>query len=208
MSLNSSKHEDLKAYSLTADPLESFLSWHESALKIEENANAMALATAAKSGVPSVRMVLFKGCLGEKFSLYGHNDSQKGLELEENPYASLVFYWHRSLRQVRITGAVEKMTKQQTLNYFSSRALESQVASSVSKQSQPIANRETLESNFQNALKLAKETGSIAMPENWQGYYLVPQEIEFFIYRDFRLNDRFLFKKNSEARWDWQRLQP
>lgn len=207
MILNSTENDDLKAYSLTSDPVESFLKWHESALKIEENANAMALATAARSGIPSVRMVLFKGCVGEKFSLYGHNDSQKGHELEENPNASLVFYWHRSLRQVRVTGPVEKMTKEQTLQYFSSRALESQVASSVSKQSQPIANRETLESHFHNALKLAKEKGHVEMPENWQGYYLIPQEIEFFLYRDFRLNDRFLFKKKSSA-WDWQRLQP
>lgn len=198
----------LEDYSLTQNPFESFTLWYQAARQVEENPEAMTLATSSKAGIPSARIVLFKGLIENQFALYGHSCSQKGQELEENPRASLVFYWHKGGRQVRVSGVIHKMPREQVESYFQKRALESQVASAISKQSEAISSRQELEQRFEQALTKARSTGRVDLPETWNGYLLRPTQFEFFLYREHRLNDRFLFEQDTPAGWSIKRLQP
>jgi pyridoxamine 5'-phosphate oxidase len=199
--------DQLKDYDLTADPIDSFLSWYRQAKLIEENPEAMTLATADREGNVAARIVLFKGLVEGQFSLYGHDCSIKGQHMAVNPQASLVFYWHNLKRQVRVNGRVLRMPQEQVEAYFQKRGLESQVASSISEQSQVISSRHELEERFHHALALAKKTSYVKRPATWTGYYLVPTQMEFFLYREYRLNDRFLFI-NKNMKWNIERLQP
>jgi pyridoxamine 5'-phosphate oxidase len=199
--------DQLQDYDLTAEPIHNFLNWYEQAKHLEENPEAMTLATADGQGRVNARIVLYKGISENCFTLYGHDCSEKGQHLAINPQASLVFYWHNLKRQVRIWGTVKKMSDDKVQSYFQKRALESQVASAISKQSSEISGREELESRFYEALEVAKKSGSVEFPKTWTGYLLDPMEMEFFLYREYRLNDRFLFSKH-ESIWDVKRLQP
>lgn len=200
--------EKLSDYLLTTDPLESFRLWYEKACQDELNPEAFTLATASKEGVPSARILLLKGFrAGNYFRFFTHSTSQKGSELKENPWASMVFYWVKGERQVRINGEVLPLERSETQKYFSSRAHESQVASFISEQSEAIESREKLEEKFSNALKKFPE-GQVPFPENWKGYELKASTMEFFVYGKHRLNDRFLYQKNTAGTWDIKRLQP
>mgnify|MGYP002624029195 CR=1 FL=1 len=198
--------DDLKKYELSQDPIESFLSWHQQAKKLEADADAMTLATATKSGMVSARTVLYKGMQQEQFCFYTHYNSPKGKELEENPNASVVFYWPKFQRQIRAKVSVTKMNLEDSNKYFYSRPHESQVASLISQQSEPIADGDTLLKKFQ-AKQTELNNKTVPYPENWGGFLLKPYEIEFFIYGENRLNHRFLFRKIDNL-WKPQRLQP
>ena len=199
--------DNLINYSLNDDPLESFLNWYEDAKKVELNAEAMTLSTIdLKNNRPDSRTVLFKGMKDNCCTFYTNYKSQKALELEGNQEACLLFYWHASKRQVRIHGRVRKMTESDSKTYFHSRDRQSQLASMISEQSSPIADKDALMNKLTEATR--KYDGvEIPYPENWGGYLFEPYEFEFFVYGDYRINDRFLFKKQNNN-WSVTRLQP
>jgi pyridoxamine 5'-phosphate oxidase len=200
--------ENLADYEIEKDPFETFSKWHIEALQSEDNADAFAFATTGKDLIPSVRMLLFKELKKNAFTFFSHYNGQKGTQLEENPHGSMVFYWHNCKRQVRISGTVERLSREESMTYFASRGRSSQIASAISSQGTIIENREELLKKF-DEMSSEFSDGSIPCPQTWGGFSLLPSEIEFFIYGEHRLNDRFLFKRLTiESSWDISRLQP
>lgn len=199
--------DQLSDYDLVEDPIQNFSHWYNQAKTREENPEAMTLATADLKGSVAARIVLFKGLQEGKFSLYGHDCSLKGQHMAQNPTAALVFYWHHLKRQVRISGSIHQMPEVDVERYFQKRGLESQVASAISVQSDAISGREELEKRFFDKLAQARVDGKVTRPSTWKGYFLEPNEFEFFLYREHRLNDRFLYSKTPKG-WSIQRLQP
>lgn len=199
--------ENLEKYEITNDPIDTFLNWFDKAKELDSYADAFALATSDKSGDVSVRYLLFKGILEQKFSFYTNYNSSKSSDIESNPRASMAFFWRNFGRQVRISGDVTKTSTEQSKKYFDGRGRDSQIASYVSDQSSSIADKETLLKKYSEK-SLELEGKDVPYPSNWGGFLIDPKEIEFFIYGEFRLNDRILFKKNSNNQWSWERLQP
>lgn len=199
--------DSLIEYSLKNNPLDSFTSWYEDAKKVEQNADAMTLSTIdLKNNRPDSRTVLFKGIKDGCCTFYTNYLSNKATELEGNNEACLLFYWHVSKRQVRIQGKVKKMSQSDSEKYFHSRDRQSQLASMISNQSSPIADKAELMKKLTEATEKYEGT-TIPYPTNWGGYLFEPYEFEFFVYGDYRINDRFLFKKQNND-WSVTRLQP
>ncbi len=198
--------ENLSDFNLNKDPLISFLDWYQSATKNDPNPEAMSLATVGASGIPYNRTVLFKGVREGKIIFYTNYHSSKGEQLSANPNVSLLFYWINELRQIRINGKVEKMSREDSIKYFESRDRESQIASYISNQSQKVESKEKMVEKFLKAQK-DFENKPIPTPEHWGGYLVTPSEFEFFIYGKNRLNDRFLYEPNK-GQWNCSRLQP
>jgi pyridoxamine 5'-phosphate oxidase len=197
----------LSASALPADPLEQFGRWLDVAVEAgAKDATAMALATASSVGMPSVRIVLLKEYGPEGFVWYTDYRSQKGRELADNPSASAVFYWRDFDRQVRITGAVERVDPETAADYFRSRPQDSRFSAAASEQSKPVADRQTLEDRVAD-LMVRYPDGEVPMPEDWGGYRLQPELFEFWQGREGRLHDRFRYVR-SRSGWDVERLQP
>ena len=199
--------DDLIKYFLNKDPQVSFLNWYADAKSAEQNPEAMTLATFdSKNARPDARTVLFKGVKDNCFTFYTNYTSNKARELEGNDEACLLFYWHVTKRQVRVQGKVKKMSEADSKAYFHSRDRQSQLASMISNQSTPIADKNTLLKKLAEATE--KYDGlEIPYPVNWGGFLFEPYEFEFFVYGDYRINDRFLFKKQNNN-WSVTRLQP
>lgn len=200
---------ELKRYELSANPFETFETWFKKAETKEENPTAFTLATADEHGVPSARILLYKGHdRAQGFKFYTHSSSPKGRDLSANPQASMVFYWPCSEKQVRISGEVHKLSQAESEAYFYSRDRESQIASWLSNQSHPIASRDELEKLFEEAKMKFSQKEKVDFPLNWSGYYLSPKNFEFFVYGAHRLNDRFLYELSASDDWEITRLQP
>jgi pyridoxamine 5'-phosphate oxidase len=191
---------------VAVDPVALFLVWLQEAEAGEPNdPNAVALATASADGAPSVRMVLVKGVDKRGFSFYTNAQSRKGLELGENPRAAMCFYWKSLRRQVRVEGVVTELPEAEVDAYFHSRSRESQLGAAVSRQSQPLESREAL---MEMVRELKRVTpGELPRPEWWKGYVLRPERMEFWVNRENRLHDRFLFVR-GEVGWMKTRLFP
>jgi pyridoxamine 5'-phosphate oxidase len=190
------------------NPLKQFQQWYDEAVAANISmCDAMALATATKSGVPSVRMVLLKQIDEQGFTFFTNYNSRKGKELSENPRASLLFYWKELGRQVRIEGTAMLLPAKESDAYFQSRPRESQISAIVSPQSDVIASREELEQRAKE-LELQYQNKSIPRPNNWGGYVLKPTHIEFWQNRDARLHDRFLYMLQKDNSWKIVRLAP
>lgn len=197
----------LERKNLASNPFQQFAHWLEAAVKHQvSKPDAMTLSTASKTGVPSSRIVLLKGFSEDGFIFFSNYASPKGRDLQDNPRASLLFFFHEQERQIRIFGRVKKIPQQDSKRYFQMRPLDAKIASSISAQSKPIANREVLEQKFQ-ALQKKFEGKDIPCPKSWGGYCLIPIWFEFWQGRKHRLNDRFLYKKKG-SRWVIERLQP
>jgi len=198
---------DPSEHPATADPIGLFQQWLiEAAEKEPLNPDAAALATADASGRPSVRMVLVRGVDARGFVFYTNSESQKGLELAENDKASLCFYWKSLLRQVRVDGLVAKVDDSESDAYFASRARASQIGAWASIQSRPLDGRFDLERRV--AEYTAKfHIGTVPRPPFWQGYRVIPECIEFWQERRFRLHDRIVYNKVSDG-WTIERLYP
>jgi pyridoxamine 5'-phosphate oxidase len=190
------------------DALRQFAQWFDEAAQaqLSTEINAMTLATATPDGKPSARIVLLKGVDERGFVFYTNYESRKGMEIAENPRASLVFFWQELERQVRIDGVVEKTSPEETARYFQSRPLESRIGAWVSHQSSVIGNRAVLETRYE---QLSKEyaDGEIAVPPYWGGYRVVPECVEFWQGRPSRLHDRLLYTK-TQSGWRHERLSP
>ncbi|MDY0975338.1 pyridoxamine 5'-phosphate oxidase [Massilia sp. CFBP9012] len=189
------------------DPIAQFTAWFEQALKAEVNEpNAMSLSTVAASGRPSSRIVLVKQFDARGFSWYTNYDSKKGADLRDNSYAALLFFWSELERQVRIEGHVERTAPDESDRYFRSRPLKSRLSAIASHQSAPIDSRAQLEQNYDVVAQGAGEDP--ARPDNWGGYRLIPDRIEFWQGRRSRFHDRIVYERQEDGSWTRQRLQP
>ncbi|MFV1987310.1 MAG: pyridoxamine 5'-phosphate oxidase [Gemmatimonadota bacterium] len=193
--------------SATDDPLELFGEWlsdaERSGLLLPES---MSLATASPGAAPSVRMVLLKGVDERGFRFFTNYESRKAGELDENPQAALCFHWSVLERQVRVEGAVERLTPEESAAYFRSRARGSQIGAWASEQSRPVASRADLERRVRE-IEARFEGEDVPLPEYWGGYVLRPTRIEFWQGRANRLHDRLVYTRATGG-WDVTRLQP
>jgi pyridoxamine 5'-phosphate oxidase len=168
--------------------------------------NAMVLSTVDKNGRPSSRNVLLKGVDGRGFIFFTNYDSRKGLELAENPNASLTFFWVELERQISVAGTVEKISREESENYFKSRPRGSQLAAWASNQSDVVADRAALEAKWSEMEK--KFPNDVPLPPNWGGYVLKPERMEFWQGRESRLHDRFCYTRQPDNSWKLERLAP
>ena len=190
------------------NPFKQFEEWFQAAVAAEPVLpEAVNLATATREGRLSSRIVLLKDFDERGFVFYTNYESRKGTELAENPNAALVFYWRQLERQICITGTVSKVSREESEAYFRTRPRGSQIGTLTSRQSQVIANREVLESRFQQLMS-EYEGREIPLPSYWGGYRLSPATIEFWQGRPDRLHDRFLYKRQPGGPWQLERLSP
>ncbi len=200
-------HASLSEADVLADPIAQFSRWFDEAIMAQlPEPNAMSLATVGADGRPSSRIVLIKGYDQAGFTWYTSYGSRKGRELQENPHAALLFHWVELERQVRIEGRVEALSGADSDAYFNSRPLGSRLGAIASAQSEPIADREALESRF-TATEEAFGNEPVR-PENWGGYRLLPDYLEFWQGRRSRLHDRIAYMLQADGRWTRTRLQP
>lgn len=189
-----------------ADPIEQFQAWFDDAVSAKlPMVNAMTLASASSEGRPAARMVLLKGADTSGFVFYTDYQSRKARELDANARAALLFYWVELEREVRIEGAVEKTTLEETRAYFNSRPVGSRLAALASVQSTVVADRQTLERRY---AEMEKTHGAAPpCPATWGGYRVVPDAIEFWQGRPNRLHDRLLYARENGG-WAIVRLSP
>ncbi len=199
---------ELHESQISVNPHEQFLSWFNHALTAQlHEPYAMSLATANTQGRPHVRTVLLRGATEAGYDFYTNYDSQKGLDLAENPYAELLFYWPSLERQVRIGGQVSKIPEQESTDYYHKRPRDSQIAAHISTpQSGVIESRELLQQRFQNLQNQVHEA-ELDKPEFWGGYRLDADYYEFWQGRPNRLHDRLSYEKRNGL-WIIQRLMP
>lgn len=189
------------------DPIKQFNEWYDEAKKSESDLpDAMSLATVSGDLKPSVRMVLLKGADARGFVFYTNLGSRKAKEISENPFAALCFHWKSLKKQVRVEGKLEPVSKEDADKYFASRARLSQIGAWASKQSTVMANPFDLEK------RVVKYTakfniGEVPRPEFWSGFTLVPESIEFWEEKQFRLHERNVYKRNN-GQWNKVKLYP
>jgi pyridoxamine 5'-phosphate oxidase len=192
---------------LAGDPVVQLRAWLDAALAAHpRDATAMTLATADRAGRPSARIVLLKGLDARGLVFYTHYGSRKGRELAENPRAALAFFWPALDRQVRVEGAVERTSREESAAYFASRPLDSRLGAWASRQSEVLGSRGELE----RAVLSARERfggGDVPLPEGWGGYRLRPDLFEFWQGRESRLHDRFRYRPAAQG-WTIERLAP
>ncbi len=191
------------------DPIAQFSRWFDEALGSEiREPNAMTLATSSHDGVPSARVVLLKGFDARGFVFFTSYDSDKGRELAANARAALVFAWLDLERQVRISGDVARVTREETEAYFRTRPRPSQIAAWASAQSRPLGARGELEARVA-ALTAEHDGREVPAPPHWGGYRVAPLRIEFWQGRPSRLHDRICYTRADAASpWSLQRLSP
>jgi pyridoxamine 5'-phosphate oxidase len=189
-----------------SDPLRFFARWLREAVDAAlPLPNAMTLATVTLEGAPDARIVLLKGLERGGFAFYTNYRSRKARELDARPAACLVFQWSELERQVRIEGAVEKVSAAESDEYFASRPLGARLSAWASPQSEPIASRRDLERLLDEARERHGERPP--RPPHWGGYRVMPQTIEFWQGRADRLHDRLLYTRAGSA-WRIERLAP
>ena len=189
------------------DPFELFAEWMKEAVAKEPNdANGMALSTVDETGMPDSRMVLLKDAGPDGFVFYSNLGSAKGRQLATNPKAALLFHWKSLRRQVRVRGTVVPVTPAEADAYFATRARPAQIGAWASEQSRPLPDRLALEKRIAE-MGLKFGIGKVSRPPHWSGFRVVPDTIEFWRDRPFRLHERLVFVKVGEG-WTTQRLYP
>ena len=201
------RYQALLESDISADPFEQFQIWFDQAVAAElPEPNAMTLATVTTEGRPAARMVLLKGCSPEGFVFYTNYQSRKGQELTQTPHAALVFWWAELERQVRIEGAISKISDAETEAYFHSRPRGSQIGAWASEQSEVVCDRTLLETRLQDLEQQYRDL-PIPRPPHWGGYRLTPNMIEFWQGRPNRLHDRLCYRL-AKQEWQIERLSP
>jgi pyridoxamine 5'-phosphate oxidase len=210
LSIHFSMTEQFPAFSKASadpNPIQQFTHWYEEAVAAGvDETDAMTLATATSSGNPSARIVLLKGFDERGFVFYTNYESRKAKELAENSRVSLLFYWMPIKRQVRIQGAVEKVSPEESDQYFHSRPLGSKIGAWASNQSEVIESRTQLEKRFE---EFGWKFGdNVPRPPHWGGYRVKPDTIEFWQGRENRLHDRLRYRLQADGSWLIERLGP
>ena len=191
------------------NPFELFEKWFEEAKSKEINdPNALALGTANKKGIPSVRMVLLKDFDKNGFVFYTNLNSQKGNEIKENPNATMCFHWKSLLRQIRINGRLKQVDDKIADNYYKTRAYESRIGAWASKQSSILKSREELLNNLENFKKKYNDIKNVPRPDHWSGWNLKPSSIEFWLDGDNRIHERLKYTLNEKNIWIKTLLSP
>ena len=202
------KLKSLDEAAAAGNAIKQFDRWWQDAINSEiDEVNAFTLATAAADGKPSARIVLLKGYDEKGFVFFTNYQSHKGQELATNPQGCMVFFWKELERQIRIEGSIEKISTEESDEYYFSRPLSSQVGAWASPQSSVIKNREVIEDNVKK-YEAQFAGSSISRPPHWGGYRLQPQAIEFWQGRPSRLHDRLLFTLLKKNEWKIERLAP
>ena len=195
-------------FTAAAEPFQLFAEWLDDAGKSEPNdANGVALATVDADGMPDVRMVLLKGFDEAGFVFYTNFESAKGREILGSMKAAMCFHWKSLRRQVRIRGPVEVVSDAEADTYFATRPRGSRIGAWASKQSRALESRFALEKAVAD-YTLKHAIGEIPRPPYWSGFRIMPQTIEFWHDRPFRLHDRMLFSRTADGGWDKTRLYP
>lgn len=198
----------LRRSDLHSDPFKQFGAWFAAALAADiRDVNAMSLATATPDGKPSVRIVLLKGFDDRGFTFFTNYDSAKGKDLEANPHAALAFFWPKLERQIRISGSIERTSREDSAVYFHSRPPGARLGAWVSKQSDVIDSRQILDARLEQMEERFAD-GEIPLPPHWGGYRLNPDQIEFWQGRPNRLHDRFRYSRRADGAWQIDRLAP
>ena len=191
------------------EPFELFEKWFDEAKKKEINdPNALALGTASKNGVPSVRMVLLKGFDKNGFVFYTNLNSQKGNEIKVNPNATMCFHWKSLLRQIRIVGTLSPVSKKTADEYYNSRAYESRIGAWASKQSSVLKDRDELLNAMKNFRNKYKDKNNVPRPSHWSGWNLKPSTIEFWLDGDNRIHERLKYSLDKNNNWNRTLLSP
>jgi pyridoxamine 5'-phosphate oxidase len=191
------------------DPFDLFEKWYAEAKKKEINdPNALALGTADKKGIPSVRMVLLKGFDKNGFVFYTNLNSQKGNELKENPNASMCFHWKSLLRQIRISGTLNLVDDKIADDYYNSRGYESRIGAWASKQSSVLKSRDDLYKSLEKFKKKYIDKDDVPRPNHWSGWNLKPSSIEFWLDGDNRIHERLKYTLNDNGDWIKNLLSP
>ena len=191
------------------DPFKLFEKWFDEAKKKEINdPNALALGTASKTGIPSVRMVLLKSFDNNGFVFYTNLNSQKGNELRDNPNATMCFHWKSLLRQIRITGTLKLVADKTADEYYNTRAYESRIGAWASKQSSILKNREELLDSLEIYKKKYKDKDNVPRPDHWSGWNLKPSSIEFWLDGDNRIHERLKYSLDKNNNWVKKLLSP
>lgn len=198
----------LNEVDVKSNPFDQYSIWFEEAVSSQIlDPYAMCLSTATKNGIPSSRVVYMRDIVEEQFIFYTNYNSQKGIELNENPHAALNIHWGELERQIRIEGTVSKVESSISDAYFKARPKESKIGAWASKQSDELADRKQLEQKVFDLKEKYKDTEEIPRPAFWGGYQLNPTKIEFWQGRPSRLHDRIVFEKTN-FQWKIVRLSP
>ncbi|SOD70417.1 pyridoxamine 5'-phosphate oxidase [Jatrophihabitans sp. GAS493] len=200
---------ELSESAVSADWLSQFRVWFDAAVADDavSEPNAMQLATVDRAGHPSVRTVLLKGFDNSGLVFYSNHDSAKGLDLEAAPYAAVVFAWLPQERQVRFSGPVTLVSREETATYFASRPRGSQLGAWASPQSSVVSSRLELEEAVQVVRARFGDDDPVPPPPNWGGYRIAPEAVEFWQGRADRLHDRIRYRRNASG-WVIERLAP
>ena len=191
------------------NPIDLFGEWFNEAKKTEINdPNALALATADKSGIPSVRMILLKDYNHNGFVFYTNLNSKKSSDIKDNSDASMCFHWKSSLRQIRINGKILKVSDKEADLYFDSRTYASRIGAWASKQSTILKNRVELCKSIEDYKKKYPDENSVPRPSYWSGWNLNPYEIEFWLDGENRIHQRLLYIKKEKGNWTRSLLSP
>ena len=198
----------LRRSDLNPDPIKQFANWFTTAIETGiRDVNAMSLATAGQDAKPSVRIVLLKSFDEDGFVFFTNYESEKGKQLEANPYAALGFYWIELDRQIRISGKVDKTSRKESQTYFRSRPVGSQLSAWASRQSAVLDGRRVLDARMEEMNERFVDK-RVPLPPHWGGYRLKPDNMEFWQGRSNRLHDRFRYTRQSHGSWLIERLAP
>lgn len=204
--------DELRESDVAAEPMEQVARWIDDARRDGvRDWDAMVVATADAHARPSARMALLRGQDERGLCFYSNHESEKGHDLAENPHAALILYWREQGRQVRVTGAVTRLSLEESVEYWRSRPLASRLSAWASRQSEPIADRAALEAAVEAVGERFADTDDVPLPPFWGGYRVEPDEVELWQHRDDRLHDRLRYRRTGDAadgEWLLERLQP